>query len=47
MKILLINPQFENTIPSVIPKELEERLDFLPPLGLMYIDAYLEKYTNH
>jgi radical SAM superfamily enzyme YgiQ (UPF0313 family) len=46
MKILLINPPFENTIASIMPKCLEEGLDFLPPLGLMYIAAYLEKETN-
>ena len=47
MKILLINPPFESTIQSCQPKILEEGLDFLPPLGLMYIAAYLEKETNH
>jgi anaerobic magnesium-protoporphyrin IX monomethyl ester cyclase len=47
MKILLISPPIENTIASVMPKELEEGLDFLPPLGLMYIAAYLEKETSH
>lgn len=47
MKILLINPPFEYTIQSWQPKALEEGLDFLPPLGLMYIASYLEKKTNH
>lgn len=47
MKILLINPPFEYTIQSCQPKILEEGLDFLPPLGLMYIAGYLEKETNH
>mgnify|MGYP001600702383 CR=1 FL=1 len=47
MKVLLINPPIENTIASVMPKELEEGLDFLPPLGLMYIAAYLRKETYH
>jgi len=47
MKILLINPPIENTIASVMPKELEEGLDFLPPLGLMYIAAYLKKETSY
>ena len=47
MKILLINPPFEYTIQSCQPKILEEGLDFLPPLGIMYIAAYLEKETNH
>lgn len=47
MKVLLINPPFEYTIQSCQPKILEEGLDFLPPLGLMYIAGYLEKETNH
>lgn len=47
MKILLISPPFKNTIQSCQPKILEEGLDFLPPLGLMYIGAYLEKNTDH
>lgn len=47
MKILLINPPFEYAIQSCQPKILEEGLDFLPPLGIMYIAAYLEKETNH
>ncbi len=47
MKILLVNPPIENTIASVMPKELEEGLDFLPPLGLMYIAAYLKEETSY
>jgi radical SAM superfamily enzyme YgiQ (UPF0313 family) len=47
MKILLINPPIENTIASVMPKELEEGLDFLPPLGLMYVAAHLKKETSY
>lgn len=47
MKILLINPPFEYTIQSCQPKILEEGLDFLPPLGLMYLAGYLEKETDN
>lgn len=47
MKILLISPPIENTIASIMPKALEEGLDFLPPLGLMYIAGFLEKETSH
>jgi len=47
MKILLISPPIENTIASIMPKELEEGLDFLPPLGLMYIAAYINRETSH
>ncbi len=47
MKILLINPPHLNTISSCMPKVLEEDLDFLPPLGLMYLAGYLKKYTSY
>ncbi len=47
MKILLINPPFDFSIQSCQPKILEEGLDFLPPLGLMSIASYIEKYTSH
>lgn len=46
MKILLINPPNSNTIPSCMPKVLEEGLDFLPPLGLMYLASYLKKHSS-
>jgi len=47
MKILLINPPIENIIESDMPKELESGMDFLPPLGLMYIAAYVKEKTNY
>ena len=47
MKILLINPPIENIIESDMPKELESGLDFLPPLGLMYLAGYLSEKTDH
>jgi radical SAM superfamily enzyme YgiQ (UPF0313 family) len=47
MKILLINPPIENMISSNVPHILEEDDGFIPPLGLMYIAAYLEKNTEH
>lgn len=47
MKILLINPPNFTTIHSCMPKVLEEGFDFLPPLGLMYIAAYLQKHSSH
>lgn len=47
MKILLINPPIENIIESDMPKELESGMDFLPPLGLMYIASYTLKNTKH
>lgn len=47
MKILLISPPFLNTLSSCQPKILEEGIEFLPPLGLMYIAGYLREKTNH
>jgi len=47
MKILLINPPSFNTIESCLPKVIDEGRGFTPPLGLMYIASYLEKYTDH
>ena len=47
MKIILINPPNENTITTNVPKVIEEGVGFIPPLGLMYVAAYLEKHTNH
>ena len=46
MKILLINPPSSNLILTNLPEEIAQE-DPMPPLGLMYIAAYLEKYTNH
>lgn len=47
MKVILINPPNFNTIPSCLPKVLEEDLDFLPPLGLMYLAGYLKKHSPY
>ena len=46
MKILLINPPSSNLILTNLPKILAQE-DPMPPLGLMYVAAYLKKYTNH
>lgn len=47
MKIILINPPSDNTISTNVPEFLEQDVGFIPPLGLMYIAAYIEKYTNN
>ena len=47
MKIVLINPPLENIISSNVPAILEKGEDYLPPLGLMYVAAYLKKFTAH
>jgi len=46
MKILLINPPNENLILTNLPESLAQE-DIMPPLGLMYVAAYLEKNTSH
>lgn len=47
MKVLLINPHAENTIVGNNPVIIEEERGFNPPLGLLYIAAYLRTYTGH
>jgi len=47
MKILLISPPIDNIIESDMPKELESGMDFLPPLGLMYIASFTQEKSNH
>lgn len=47
MKILFINPPAKDIIASIMPKELEEGLDFMPPLGIMYVAAFVEKNTDY
>jgi len=47
MKILLINPLTENILSSNVPGVFEEEPDYIPPLGILYIAAYLEKHTSH
>jgi len=46
MKILLINPPSENELFGNNPSIIEEERGYNPPLGILYIAAYLEKYTN-
>ncbi|MFC1668660.1 B12-binding domain-containing radical SAM protein, partial [Chlamydiota bacterium] len=47
MKVLLINPPSENEIIGNNPQIIEEERGFNPPLGLLYIAAYLEKWSDH
>lgn len=46
MKILLINPPASNLILTNLPEGISQE-DPMPPLGLMYVAAYLKKYTEH
>ena len=47
MKVLLINPPRENEIIGNNPSIIEEERGVNPPLGLLYIAGYLQKFTNH
>lgn len=47
MKILLINPPVLKAVDPSLPRILQEKEDPMPPLGLMYLAAYLEKNSNH
>ena len=44
MKVLLINPPLHNMISANVPSFVEEERGTYPPLGLLYIAAYLREY---
>jgi radical SAM superfamily enzyme YgiQ (UPF0313 family) len=47
MNILLINPPRENEIIGNNPSLIEEKRGFNPPLGILYLAGYLEKYSDY
>ena len=47
MKILLINPPRFNELIANNPSIIEEERGFNPPLGLLYIAAYIKEHTDH
>lgn len=47
MKILLINPVIKDKIWAGIPQNCSKDIFLFPPLGLMYIEAYLDKFSHH
>ncbi|MBW1943184.1 MAG: cobalamin-dependent protein [Deltaproteobacteria bacterium] len=47
MRVLLINPPRENEIIGNNPPIIEEKRGVNPPLGILYVAGYLEKYTDH
>ena len=47
MKILFINPPISSIIDPSLPEVMLEKEDPMPPLGLMYLAAYLERHTSH
>lgn len=47
MRVLLINPPIDNMITTNVPTYVDEERGYNPPLGIMYVAAYAEKYTDH
>ena len=47
MKVLLINPPSENELIGNNQPIIEEERGYNPPLGLLYLAAYLEKFSPH
>jgi len=47
VKLLLINPPSENELLGNNPRIIESERGFNPPLGLLYIAAYLRKNSSH
>jgi len=47
VKILLLNPPHENTILADNPSFIDEERGLNPPLGLLYLAAYIKQYSNH
>jgi len=47
MDILLVNPPRTNEIVGNNPTIIEEERGVNPPLGLLYVAAYVEKFTNY
>ena len=47
MKVLLIQPPEFHMITTNVPSVVDEESGAYPPLGLLYVAAYLEKNTNH
>lgn len=47
MKVLFINPPSKNEIISCNPKIIKEERGCEPPLGILYLAAYLENHSQH
>jgi anaerobic magnesium-protoporphyrin IX monomethyl ester cyclase len=47
MKILLLHPPENHMITTNLPSFVDEERGCYPPLGLMYVAAYLKKYSDH
>ena len=46
MKVLLINPPKTNAVRSEVPAVVREEGGKYPPLGLMYVQAYMKAHTD-
>ncbi|MFH0948014.1 MAG: radical SAM protein [Elusimicrobiota bacterium] len=48
MKVLLISPSVETSLSSTMPDRFKKvDLGHYPPLGIMYLASYLEKFSSH
>ena len=47
MRVLFINPPAFNELTTQVGKEITENASFQPPLGLLYIAAYLRAHAEH
>ncbi|MBQ7568796.1 cobalamin-dependent protein [bacterium] len=47
MKLLLINPPRDFSISSEVPEKVNSETNTIPPLGLMYLEAYLHAHSDH
>ena len=47
MNVLLINPPIKNMIATNIPAFVDTERGYNPPLGILYVAAYAERYTDH
>ncbi len=47
MKVLLINPPRDFSITSEVPGKVNSETNTIPPLGLLYLEAYLHDHSKH
>jgi len=47
MKVLLVNPPRDHSIASEVPTTVNAEVNTMPPLGLMYLEAWLFAHSDH
>lgn len=47
MKVILVNPPRDHSISSEVPTTVNAETNTIPPLGLLYLEAYLHAHSNH